>query len=391
MDEMETFLGTEFMSKPSPGLRDLLNRHFGHPERHLSKFTSLKKLTLRNIWGYMPSWEQKLARTLLANPHLEHLELSLDDDAKTRMEEEPVMLPCIDSVCEAFDELRTLVNQNRSAETQIPRLQLRALLLRDGFKFPSPESLALLTDLSKMEHVYIHNDPDSWSTGDLYWAPWEVLSPDVTPNLRYIHLYHLDPDAWTRIPDIVRNRVQAMEDTGAPSLVGFLADMDGITRALQEPEPETWSILDMCTRLGPVPMISLPTEPDLTVFQRILQTLKKCDWLTHLSFGWWEARPTGRARDSPIMLLVCEWLSALVRLEAVRLTWVPEYGLLSEEEHDDMAAAMAEACPTLAYVQILETSWRVRRHRQEEPHATVVRLEAWELADEQPELFRFGY
>lgn len=390
MHEMETFLSTDHVSEPPPGLWELLDQHFGHTERHLSEFTSLKKLTLRNIWGDMLSWEQGLVKTLLVNPQLEHLDLSLDSYTKNRIQEGFAILPCIDSLCQTYGELRALSKQNRPAGTQIPQLQLRALQLRSGVKFPSPESLDKLTDLSKMEHVYLYNDRSSGPTGDLYWVHWDILLPNVMPNLRYIHLYHLDPDAWTQIPDMVRARVRATEDTGAPSLVGFLADVDQVTEVLEESESATWSILQMCTRIAPVPMISLPGETDIMGLQADLEDLKKCDWLTHLSFGWWEEPPLGRGRDSAMMLLVREWFSSLVHLEAVRITSVRGYDILSEEDHEDIAAAMAEACPTLAYVQIQQTSWKVRRLRQQESPATVVRLEAWELADEPPEFFQFG-
>lgn len=179
--EMEGLLFSERVW-PSQPAREAIAAYCGHPEDYLSRFTHLRCLDLRGLWGDMKSWRQCLVEAFILNPQLEHLELSLDHEARKRLEYEcgDISTSLFSWTCEAYGTLPAKSNKATGEQSPIPLLRLRSLFLGEGFRFPDHHTLSRALALADMEVIYVYNDTYAGMeyTGQhgIYWIEWDVLS-----------------------------------------------------------------------------------------------------------------------------------------------------------------------------------------------------------------------
>ncbi|PVH78978.1 hypothetical protein DL98DRAFT_572761 [Cadophora sp. DSE1049] len=327
-----------------------------------SPFTNLTELELYEIHGDLNQARSDIVKILLASPDLRSLGLSLNGDTVIRLDQEA---QDIGEMGGYLDFLKTLISEYVTAGGQ--PLHLRKLVLglsivlwEDDEQQPATY-LGGLTDLSKLEEVYVCNngvdtqlyfdDPDG--------IAWSTFTTETCPNLNIlgVHKFTNDVERW----------IQGLE----PGYLSQLRIEETLGHGISEIRPALEANDDQFrSRFRLLTLVNADA------------TVRGADGLVPLEIPGLQALsvtlPQLTSDSKPAVLT---WISDSESLQQLCLQNAKE--LLEEDgEYETLVKDIAAVAPYLRYLKLDGHAWRVWRNGDDEDE-NQYRLEKLDRVEER--------
>ncbi len=404
------------------GGRDVGGRHefeldrvaFGSIPKHLTQFRNLQKLTLLELYGDIPTWSKCITEMLVHNTALEHISLSISDEA---LEQATIDEPAVTSrpsfllfedICKGYKKVSNTI------------LALKTLRLGAGIHFPVPAVLAGAVDATTLQDIFIYNrlvchrqslsffsflNPKDFElflvcilialtfSQEIHaegpWdMSWDVLSGTTTPALERLAFHELTEEVVEELKKFQR-RVNFQADGTCP----FIESDDDPYRI-----PGSMYRIFGEDSLG-TSQVLLPRDNFHSHFicEEVLP-LKNSSHITQLGISRHIHLPSRddlkercEASGPSCIQILCGLLETLPRLEAFWIRHEPNTNIHTKVSPQSVTrlepcvSELAKACPTLRHVRIGRLAWQIWPDAVGQPSLAL--LDEWEAQTSGPSLF----
>lgn len=327
-----------------------------HPERWFA-FSGLRRLSLHNMYGDVRTWRRQVCKTLLRSPQLEHLSLSVDTDATSRLS----MLGTNDE-CDR-EQMFAWICKEYAALAGRP-LGLKSVQLGRGILFPDLPALDGAFAPDVLESVHFNRDTSDQP------IPRLLLTATVTPKLEEISMGEATAD---EMDELLSNRKSPLQ---AVRLNDYCHERaDGCS-----PSPLERIGSDESLK---IPMLMFPAV-DWSAKAGGLSALRHNHWITALAF---ELRWAALGGFDVFQEYVAPAIETLATMGSLKYLWIvaenPDIVLPTP-----LVERLARVCPRLLYLRVDKKAWRVRRWEPEaEARGLLEPLDEWEDEVEGPQFF----